>query len=165
MTTEAKTERPDAGKQSSDIETAGRPEEHLAISRRGFIAGATAAGAAAGLAGFPAIHVRAQGSGPIKFGLLEDRSGNFALFGTPKYHGTQLAIKEINEGKTLRSGPTGPGGKGTPQGYDDTDEILVDSGEKGVLGRQIELTAEARCAQMVKPKYTYMCKVDKRHLT
>jgi urea transport system substrate-binding protein len=141
MTTEAKTEERDAGQQSSEIESAERPEERLGISRRGFIAGATAAGAAAGLASFPAIHVRAQESGPIKFGLLEDRSGNFALFGTPKYHGTQLAIKEINEGKTLRSGPTGPGGKGTPQGYDDTDEILVDSGEKGVLGRQIELVA------------------------
>ncbi len=141
MTNEAKTERSDAGQPSRASESAARPEERLGISRRGFIAGASAAGAAAGLAGFPAIHVRAQESGPIKFGLLEDRSGNFALFGTPKYHATQLAIKEINEGKTLRSGPTGPGGKGTPQGYDDTDEILVNSGEKGVLGRQIELVA------------------------
>lgn len=111
------------------------------VSRRNFMVGAAAAGAAAGLSSFPAIHTRAQSSGPIRFGLLEDRSGNFALFGTPKYHGTQLALDEINRGLTLRSGPTGPGGAGGPDKYDDTDEILVDSGDMGILGRQVELLA------------------------
>jgi branched-chain amino acid transport system substrate-binding protein len=77
----------------------------------------------------------------VKFGLLEDRSGNFALFGIPKYHGTQLAIKEINDGWTLANGPTGPGGVGKPTGYDDTDEILVKSNDEGILGRKIELMA------------------------
>lgn len=109
------------------------------VSRRDFVKGATAVGVAAGAIGIPNINVRAQSTGPVKFGLLEDRSGNFALFGTPKYHGTQLAIKEINDGMTLLSGPTGPGGVGTPSGYDDTDEILVSSGDKGILGRQVEL--------------------------
>jgi hypothetical protein len=135
------TDRPDRQRQETEGKETSVTGDRLAIDRRGFIAGAGAAGAATALSGFPAIHVRAQDAGPVKFGLLEDRSGNFALFGTPKYHATQLAIKEINEGKTLRSGPTGPGGKGTAQGYDDTDESLVDSGETGLLGRQIELIA------------------------
>jgi urea transport system substrate-binding protein len=135
------TDRPDSQRQETEGKETSVTGDRLAIDRRGFIAGAGAAGAATALSGFPAIHVRAQDAGPVKFGLLEDRSGNFALFGTPKYHATQLAIKEINEGKTLRSGPTGPGGKGTAQGYDDTDETLVDSGETGLLGRQIELIA------------------------
>lgn len=34
---------------------------------------------------------------PIKIGLLEDNSGNFALPVIPKIHATELAIKEINE--------------------------------------------------------------------
>ncbi len=33
---------------------------------------------------------------PIKLGLLEDASGNFALAVIPKIHATQLAIEEIN---------------------------------------------------------------------
>lgn len=33
----------------------------------------------------------------IKIGLLEDRSGDFALVGIQKYHAAQLAVKEINE--------------------------------------------------------------------
>jgi branched-chain amino acid transport system substrate-binding protein len=36
-------------------------------------------------------------SGPIKLGLLEDSSGNFALPVIPKIHATELAVKEINE--------------------------------------------------------------------
>lgn len=34
---------------------------------------------------------------PIKFGLLEDLSGDFSLCGTYKTHAAELAIKEINE--------------------------------------------------------------------
>jgi len=36
-------------------------------------------------------------SDTIKIGVLEDRSGNFALVGTPKHKATMLAIEEINE--------------------------------------------------------------------
>lgn len=39
----------------------------------------------------------ARGEETIKVGLLEDRTGIFALHGTPKYHATQLAVAEINE--------------------------------------------------------------------
>lgn len=140
------------------------------MTRREFCktSGVVAAGlGAAAVFGAPAI-VRASSlkNGPIKFGLLEDRSGNFALFGLPKQHGTLLAIKEINDGYTLAGGPTGPGGIGVfasaaekastqniKQGvvdkggafqdagvvFNDTDDILVDSGEKGVLGRQLKI--------------------------
>jgi branched-chain amino acid transport system substrate-binding protein len=34
---------------------------------------------------------------PIKIGLLEDISGDLAVYGLPKLHGSQLAVKEINE--------------------------------------------------------------------
>jgi len=105
-----------------------------------------------------------RASDPIKIGMLEDRSGNFALFGIPKHHGMLLAVKEINEGYTLAGGPTGPGGKGvfgncaqkppvqnvkdgikdkggTVKGagvvFNDRDQILVKSGEKGLLGRKV----------------------------
>jgi urea transport system substrate-binding protein len=60
----------------------------------------------------PHMFARAQGNGAIKLGLLEDRSGDFALFGAPKFHGAQLAIAEINQGLTLAGGPVGPGGLG-----------------------------------------------------
>jgi branched-chain amino acid transport system substrate-binding protein len=33
---------------------------------------------------------------PVKIGLLEDASGNFALPVIPKIHATELAVKEIN---------------------------------------------------------------------
>src|SRR6185437_6922914 len=35
-------------------------------------------------------------SKPIKVGLLEDISGDLAVFGIPKLHGSQLAVEEIN---------------------------------------------------------------------
>jgi branched-chain amino acid transport system substrate-binding protein len=34
---------------------------------------------------------------PIKIGLLEDQSGEIAIFTMPKVHGTQLAVEEINK--------------------------------------------------------------------
>ena len=120
------------------------PESEGAIgsfNRRDFVKGAAAIGLTAGVTGFPYIKTAAAADGTVKFGLLEDRSGNFALFGTPKYHGTQLAIKEINDGFMLLNGPTGPGGLGKPAGYDDVDDILVSSGDKGILGKQVELIA------------------------
>lgn len=139
------------------------------MNRREFIktAGlATGVGVAA-IVGAPAfVHAATMKSGPIKLGLLEDRSGNFALFGIPKHHGTLLAAQEINEGYTLAGGPTGPGGIGAmgqaaasppvvnaKEGvkdkggqmqdagvvFNDTDEILVPSGEKGLLGRELKV--------------------------
>ncbi|MBL27434.1 MAG: urea ABC transporter substrate-binding protein, partial [Rhodospirillaceae bacterium] len=34
---------------------------------------------------------------PIKVGLLEDVSGDIAVMGLPKLHGSELAAKEIND--------------------------------------------------------------------
>lgn len=145
-------------------------EKNQGITRRQFVKGVGLAGATVGasaILGAPGI-VRASStkSGPIKIGLLEDRSGNFALFGLPKHHGTLLAVKEINEGYTLPGGPTGPGGLGVfgkcatkppvenikdgviDEGggmhdagviFNDTDDILVKSGEKGLLGREVKV--------------------------
>jgi urea transport system substrate-binding protein len=137
-------------------------------SRRSFLTKVIVAGAATAATGFPYIRARAaEPAATIKFGLLEDRSGNFSIFGINKWHGTQLAIKEINEGWTLEGGVQGPGGPGVfakvapkppteniketvNRGGDETeaatvwnesDEYLVKSGENGVLGRQIELIA------------------------
>ena len=67
-------------------------------SRRSFLTKMIVAGAATAVTGFPYIRARAAENPSIKFGLLEDRSGNFSIFGINKWHGTQLAIKEINEG-------------------------------------------------------------------
>jgi len=137
------------------------------LTRRDLIKAAAVTGA--GVLAAPAL-LRAQAAGgaaSIKFGLLEDRSGNFAIFGLNKWHGTQLAIKEINDGWTLDGGVQGPGGPGVhakvaakppttnikatvdnggAPARDDTvwtepAEYLLKSGDKGVLGRQIELLA------------------------
>jgi branched-chain amino acid transport system substrate-binding protein len=65
------------------------------VSRRKFI---TAAGAAVGTALAGCVTGSGvSGSDTIKIGVLEDRSGNFALVGTPKYKASMLAIEEINE--------------------------------------------------------------------
>ncbi|QCC46344.1 urea ABC transporter substrate-binding protein [Halobellus limi] len=69
-------------------------------TRRGFLAtGATIAGAA--VAGCSAsgggTTGTASGDDPITIGILEDRSGNFALVGDPKHKASLLAIEEINE--------------------------------------------------------------------
>src|SRR2546426_10565747 len=84
------------------------------ISRRELIKAAAVAGA--GVLAAPAA-LRAQaagGAGSLKLGLLEDRSGNFALFALHKWHGTQLALKEVNAGWTLDGGEHGPGAPGDP---------------------------------------------------
>src|SRR5438445_10459679 len=128
------------------------------LTRRDLIKAAAVTGA--GVLAAPAL-LRAQAAGgaaSIKFGLLEDRSGNFAIFGLNKWHGTQLAIKEINDGWTLEGGVQGPGGPGVfaktaanpptvnikdvvDRGggetidatvWKESDEYLVQSGEKGV---------------------------------
>lgn len=138
------------------------------IARRDFVKAVAAVGAGTVISGAPFIQTAsAAESGPIKFGLLEDRSGNFAIFGLNKWHGTQLAISEINEGWTLAGGVQGPGGLGvnaktSPKPptvsskqvvdrggaeagghvvWKEEDEYLAKSGEQGLLGRRIELIA------------------------
>ena len=90
----------------------------LILPRRRFLTGTSVA--AGGLAAFtamaPAIHRRAkaQSSGPVKLGFIEDHSGNLSVYGIQKLHAAQLAVKEINEGKTLKGGPIGTGGLAAP---------------------------------------------------
>ncbi len=115
---------------------------------------------------------RAQSSGPVKVGFIEDESGNLAVYGIQKLHAAQLAVKEINDGKTLKGAPNigagllgaaaqvakgppiigkegtglnvvGDGGDKSPTdlAYLEDADILVDSGEKGVLGRPVNLVS------------------------
>jgi branched-chain amino acid transport system substrate-binding protein len=68
---------------------------------------ATGLGAATYLRGFERSRMRAmaQDGGPVKIGFIEDESGNLAVYGLQKLHAAQLAVKEINEGKTLKGDP------------------------------------------------------------
>ena len=112
------------------------------------------------------------GHRPVKLGFIEDESGNLAVYGLQKLHAAQLAVKEINEGKTLKGAPNigagmlgvmGKVAKNPPviskEGtaldvvndggaqdsadlvFDEDDDILIDSGEQGVLGREVELVS------------------------
>jgi len=65
------------------------------VSRRQAL-GSGAAIAGAGLAGCLS-NITGGGSNSLTVGVLEDRSGNFALVGTPKWRASRLAIEEINE--------------------------------------------------------------------
>jgi branched-chain amino acid transport system substrate-binding protein len=51
----------------------------------------------AGVAALCISAANAADKPPIKIGLLEDQSGEIALFTMPKVHGTQLAVEEINK--------------------------------------------------------------------
>src|SRR5690606_41382624 len=102
-------------------ETAGNgseaAERGYKLTRRDFVKGVgTGVAAAAFLGGLPTIHIpraRAQAtSAPVMIGVLEDYSGDLALYGIQKRHAAELAIKEINEGYTLKGGPSGSGGLG-----------------------------------------------------
>ena len=85
------------------------------VDRRGLLKGMTAgslattigvgAGAATALQSFRPRRAMAQGTGPVKLGFIEDESGNLAVYGIQKLHAAQLAVKEINEGKTLKGAP------------------------------------------------------------
>ena len=143
-------------------------ETGYGFGRRAFLTGSVAAATAATF--LPGVKLsRAQSTGPIKIGHIEDLSGNLAVYGVQKYHGAQLAVKEINEGKTLKGGPVGSGGVGLMSNYaasppvmgaGDKDlkfvdnggalsgsgmafvqdeDVLVDSGESGLLGREVQL--------------------------
>jgi branched-chain amino acid transport system substrate-binding protein len=57
----------------------------------------TAALLSAGLAIVAAFSARAEDNPPIRIGLLEDQSGEIALFTMPKVRGTELAVEEINK--------------------------------------------------------------------
>jgi branched-chain amino acid transport system substrate-binding protein len=140
-----------------------------------------AAGAGIAAPGFGATYLRdfeytrsvqAQGSGPVKVGFIEDESGNLSVYGIQKLHAAQLAVKEINEGKTLKGGPDiGAGGLGTlgnvakkpptisKEGvaldivdaggdktttevvFDEDADVFIDSGDKGILGREVSLVS------------------------
>lgn len=118
----------------------------------------------------PAI-VRAASETPVKVGFIEDESGNLSIYGVQKLHAAQLAVQEINDGYTLAGGPVGMGGLGSDGMYapkaplltssgakldvidaggtpsekgivvSDDQEILVKSGEKGLLGRPVNLVS------------------------
>lgn len=161
----------------SNSEAGGSGLSRWELSRRAFLrtvglataGGAVAVGctsdeAGSGLAAEEVEFREGSKDGPIKIGLLEDRSGVFALFGNPKYHGAQLAVEEVNEGLTLadvRGGESvyGQTAKKPPtQNLEDTvnqggessdrqvvyrqeEEILVESGDDGLLGREVQLIA------------------------
>ena len=65
-------------------------------SRRRFLAGGAAVAGTA-LAGCMAGGSASSDDDTVKIGILEDRSGNFALVGDPKHKASLLAIEEINE--------------------------------------------------------------------
>ncbi|MCG1004715.1 MULTISPECIES: urea ABC transporter substrate-binding protein [Halobacterium] len=69
-------------------------DDHASSSRRSFLAaGGTVAATALG----GCLTSGGSGSDTLKLGIIEDRSGNFALNGTPKYQASMLAIEELNE--------------------------------------------------------------------
>jgi len=144
----------------------------LPMKRRTFVKGA---GIAAASIAMPTVisglNMAKAAGGKIKIGHIEDLSGNLAVYGVQKFHAAQLAVKEINEGKTLRGGVMGAGGlgalgkhalkpplmgngdkdlkyinnggemTGAGIGFVEEDDVLVDSGESGLLGREVELIA------------------------
>lgn len=150
----------------------------IGLNRRDLLRGVGVGGLAAGIGGatylrgldLGRLKAMAQESGPVKLGFIEDESGNLAVYGLQKLHAAQLAVKEINEGKTLKGAPnigagmlgvrgtvaTRPpviskegtaldivddGGERSSDDlvFDEDDDILVDSGDSGVLGRELQL--------------------------
>jgi urea ABC transporter substrate-binding protein len=65
----------------------------MAMKRRDMLVGAAALSTLA----MPWVR-RSEAVAPIKVGLLEDVSGDLAMFGIPKLHGSQLAVEEVNAG-------------------------------------------------------------------
>ena len=63
------------------------------MKRRAMLAGSAALSSLA----LPWVR-RSDAAAPIKVGLLEDVSGDLAMFGIPKLHGSQLAVEEVNAG-------------------------------------------------------------------
>ena len=147
------------------------------VNRRDLLRGVGAGGLAAGVGGFTylkgldlsKLRAKAQEAGPVKLGFIEDESGNLAVYGLQKLHAAQLAVAEINAGKTLKGAPNigagvlgamgqvasnppviskegtgldvvddGGGKDSTDLVYDEDDDILIESGEQGILGREID---------------------------
>ncbi len=67
---------------------------YASAARAALVAGALTAGTLA-----------AQAADPIKIGLLEDQSGEFAAATIQKVHGAELAVKEINEAGGIMGRP------------------------------------------------------------
>ena len=142
------------------------------IKRRTFVQGSgLAAATLAAPMVLPGLKMARAAGDPVKIGHIEDLSGNLAVYGVQKFHAAQLAVKEINEGKTLKGGPVGSGGVGLMANYAaappvmgagdkdlkvvsdggdltgsgmafvEDEDVLVDSGESGLLGREVELIA------------------------
>ena len=152
----------------SEIDQDKRAMLGLPVKRRSFLQGATATAVAAPLV-LPGLKMARAADGPVKIGHIEDLSGNLAVYGVQKFHAAQLAVKEINEGKTLKGGPVGSGGlgamanfasappvmghgegdlkyvddggerSGAGMSFVEDEDVLVDSGESGLLGREVEL--------------------------
>ena len=153
----------------------GRSSNSIAPDRRTVVKGMATAGMAAGVAlptylrGFE-TSAYAQTGAPVKMGFIEDESGNLSVYGIQKLHAAQLAVAEINAGKTLKGAPdigagmlgaeatvaknppvisregtsltiVDHGGDKSPVdlAYVEDADILIDSGEKGILGRELQL--------------------------
>lgn len=72
-----------------------RPGASRAVSRRTILKGGM--WVAAGLGSLTSTRkVFSADKTPIKIGVLEDKSGDFALTGIPKHHAVEIALKEIN---------------------------------------------------------------------
>ncbi len=154
-----------------DATTPTTEDAGLSIGRRGFLAGSAAAVSAATV--LPNLKTaKAQDGSPVKIGFIEDESGNLSVYGIQKLHAAQLAVKEINEGKTLKGGANiGTGGYGPLASYAanaptiskegvaldivnaggdmsgdatvfvEDDDVFVDSGDQGILGREVDLVS------------------------
>ena len=156
---------------TQDAATPATEDAGLSIGRRGFLAGSAAAVSAATV--LPNLKpAKAQDGSPVKIGFIEDESGNLSVYGIQKLHAAQLAVKEINEGKTLKGGANiGTGGYGplasnaanaptiSKEGvaldivnaggdmsgdatvFVEDDDVFVDSGDQGILGREVDLVS------------------------
>lgn len=155
--------------ESADTDGREAPSESsaTATTRRRVIA-SSAALAGAGIVSASAT-ARAAGKKSVKIGSIKDLSGNLSLYGIQKHHAIMLAVHEINSGYTLEGGPIGLGklssfGTYAPKAPTETvsgpkldienkggspakngvvtsniDDILVPSGEKGLLGAPVKL--------------------------
>jgi len=166
-----KDNKSDQSETESIIDESSKEEAGHKLTRRTFLKGSVAV--SAGIAAptyLTGIRTSfAAEDGAVKIGHIEDLSGNLAVYGVQKDHAAQLAVKEINEGKTLKGGPVGSGGlgslsnyaanapvmgngdkdlvfvndggdlTGSGMAYVEDEDILIDSGESGILGREVEL--------------------------
>ena len=87
------------------VDAAPESPNPIGANRRTVVKGMAAAGLTAGVAlptylrGFE-TSAYAQTSAPVKMGFIEDESGNLSVYGIQKLHAAQLAVAEINDGKT-----------------------------------------------------------------